>query len=295
MAGGYVEAMGMRLLGGRNIDRRDIERGEPIAVVNQALVNAYFPNQNPIGERVASALGLTGDLENPPNPAWLTIVGVVSNTPVMALAEANPLPILYMPMSIAGGPDIPANAMLGPNVATMSYVVRSATSPLASLRDVRNAIDIVDRNVAIAQMETLENILDRGSAQMTFTMVLLTIAASVALLLGVIGIYGVVSYIVKQRTAEIGIRLALGAEPRSLMRMIVVQSSIVMLVGITFGIAAALAGGRFIESLLYDVSPRDPVVFAATTLILLGVAVLACWLPARRAARLNPIEVLHMD
>ena len=301
VSGGYIQAMGMRLLRGRGIDRSDVDRREPIVIVNQAFADSFFPGQDPIGERVRSnapprstADGAGGSTPDG-GPPWLTIVGVVSNSPVWTLGEAHPTSMLYMPMSIAGGPDIPANAMLGPNVATMSYVVRSATSPLASLRDVRNAIDIVDRNVAIAQMETLENILDRGSAQMTFTMVLLTIAASVALLLGVIGIYGVVSYIVKQRTAEIGIRLALGAEPRSLMRMIVVQSSIVTLVGITFGLAAALAGGRFIESLLYDVSPRDPAVFAATTLILLGVAVLACWLPARRAARLNPIEVLHMD
>ena len=144
-------------------------------------------------------------------------------------------------------------------------------------------------------MQTLQDRLDRASAQLTFTMVLLTIAAGVALMLGVIGIYGVVSYIVSQRTAEIGIRLALGAEPRSVAGMIVRQGGLVTLAGITAGLAAALAGGRLIESLLYDVSPRDPAVFAATTLTLLGVAVLACWLPARRAARLNLVEVLRTD
>jgi len=293
VAGGYVEAIGVRLLSGRGIERGDVDRGERIALVNQAFADTIFPNENPIGQRVRS--------NAPPGPTpadappWLTIVGIVSNTPVSALAEARRTPLLYMPMSIAGGPDIPAIAMLGPNIATMSYIVRSTPPFMTSLRDVRRAIDMVDPNLALAQTQTLEEILDRGSAQMSFTMVLLTIAATVALMLGLIGIYGVVSYIVSQRTAEIGIRLALGAEPRTLMRMIVVQNGTVTVIGVTVGIVAALAGGRMIESLLYDVNARDPVVFAATALTLLGTAVLACWLPARRAARLNPIAILRMD
>ena len=137
--------------------------------------------------------------------------------------------------------------------------------------------------------------LDRASAQMAFTMVLLAIAAGVALMLGVIGIYGVMSYIVSQRTGEIGVRLALGAEPGSVAGMIVRQGGLVALAGIAVGLAAASAGGRLIESLLYGVSPRDPAVFAATTLTLLGVALLACWLPARRAARLSPLEALRTE
>jgi len=293
VAGGYVEAMGMRLLRGRSIERSDVDRSERVALINQAFADTFFPNDDPIGRRVRS--------NAPPRPApdgappWLTIVGVVSNTPVSELAEARRTALLYMPMSIAGGPDIPAIAMLGPNIATMTYVVRSTPPLTTSLREVRRAVDMVDPNLALAQTQTLEEILDRGSAQMSFTVVLSTIAASVALILGVIGIYGVVSYIVSQRTTEIGIRLALGAEPRTLMRMIVVQSGRVTVVGIVLGVVVALAASRMIESLLYDVNPRDPAVFAATALTLLGIAVLACWLPARRAARLNPIEVLRMD
>ena len=293
VAGGYVEAMGMRLLRGRGIERGDVERGERVAIVNQAFVDMFFPNDDPIGHRVRSNAppGPTPD----DVPPWLEIVGVVSNTPVDALAEARRTALLYMPMSIAGGPDIPALRMLGPNIATMSYIVRSTPPAMISLRDVRRAIDMVDRNLAIAQTQTLEEIVVRGSAQMSFTMILMTIAASVALMLGVIGIYGVVSYIVSQRTAEIGIRLALGAQPRTLMRMIIVQSGSVTVVGIILGVVAALAGGRLIESLLFDVNPRDPAVFAATAVTLLVIAVLACWLPARRASRLNPIEVLRMN
>jgi ABC-type antimicrobial peptide transport system permease subunit len=200
-----------------------------------------------------------------------------------------------MPMSIAGGPGIPTSALVGPDISVMTYVVRSATAPLALVPSVRRTIDAIDKNLALAQVRTLQDVLDRASAQMAFTMVLLAIAAGVALTLGVIGIYAVMSYIVSQRTGEIGVRLALGAEPRSVARMIVRQGGFVALGGITIGLAAAFAGSRLIESLLYGVSPRDPAVFAATTLTLLGVALLACWLPARRAARLSPLEALRTE
>jgi ABC-type antimicrobial peptide transport system permease subunit len=117
----------------------------------------------------------------------------------------------------------------------------------------------------------------------------------VSLTLGVIGIYGAMSYIVTQRTGEIGVRLALGADPGNVARMIVGQGGIVALAGITVGLATALASGRLIESLLYGVSPRDPAVFAATTAVLVGVVLLACWLPARRAARLSPLDALRTE
>ena len=173
--------------------------------------------------------------------------------------------------------------------------MRSATPPTALLPSVRRAIDGVDRNLAIAQARTLEETLDRASAQMAFTMVLLAIAASVTLALGVIGIYGVMSYVVSQRTGEIGIRMALGAEPRSVGAMIVRQGATVALGGAVVGLGVALAGGRAIESLLYGVGPRDPGVIATTTLILMSVALFACWIPARRAARLSPLDALRTD
>jgi len=160
---------------------------------------------------------------------------------------------------------------------------------------VRRATNSVDPQLALAQVRTLQDVLDRASAQMAFTMVLLAIAASVALVLGVIGIYGVMSYVVTQRTGEIGVRLALGAEPATVSRMIVRQGGLVTGAGIAIGLATALAGSRLIESLLYGGSSRDPRVLAITTVTLLAVALFACWLPARRAARLNPLEALRAD
>jgi len=294
VAGGYFEAMGMRLLGGRRITRDDVERSLPVVVVNEALAKRVFPNQNPLGQYVSSNAP-PARAEGAPGPTPLEIVGVVSNTPSRSLAEPDAASQLYMPMSIAGGPGIPPTALLGPDVALMAFVVRSSTPPSALLPSVRGAVSLVDPKLALALVTTLQAMVDSASAQMAFTMVLLAVAAGVALMLGVIGIYGVMSYIVSQRTAEIGVRLALGAEPRSVAAMILRQGGAVAVAGAVVGLVAAFAGSRLIASLLFGISPHDPAVFAATTVLLLIVVALACWLPARSAARLSPVEALRAD
>jgi putative ABC transport system permease protein len=284
VAGGFFETTGTRVVRGRSIDRRDVDRREAVAVVDETLVKIAFPNQDPIGQRIrmgnpsfASAFG------------WLTIVGVVGNTPTRALAEPTPVPKMYMPL-------IGARIMnIVPPLGAMSYVLRSTVPPQNLTAAARRAVTKVDPKLAIAQVVTLQDILDLASAQMAFTMVLLAIAAAVALLLGVVGIYGAMSYIVSQRTGEIGIRLALGAVPGSVARMIVRQGGLVALAGITVGLGSAFAGSRLIQSLLYGVSPRDPGVFAGTTVLLIAVVLLACWLPARRAARLSPLDALRAE
>ncbi|HLG54830.1 MAG TPA: ABC transporter permease [Vicinamibacterales bacterium] len=277
---GYFEAIGMRVQRGRGIDRDDVERRRLVVVVNQALVDAYFPGQDPIGQRVTSGS----------DDVWGTIVGVASNTPTAALNESSRAPKLYMPMSVTG-PD----GLGGPNPANVSYIVRSATPPLGLLQSVRRAIGSVDPDLAVAQPRTLQDIFDRASAQMAFTMVLLAIAAVVALTLGVVGIYGAMSYIVSQRAGEIGVRVALGAKPSNVAGMIVWQGGIVAVVGIGIGLGVALGTSRFIESLLFDVSPSDPAIFAAIVALLFGISLLACWLPARRASRLNPVDALRAN
>jgi predicted lysophospholipase L1 biosynthesis ABC-type transport system permease subunit len=275
----------MRVLRGRGIDRGDVDREEPLVVLNQALVNMAFPGQDPIGQRVR----LGNPLLARGTPDWLTVAGVVANTPIRGLAEAAPFPQLYMPIFAS------RNVNLAPRLDAMSYVIRTSVTPESLVDSVRRAVGEVDANLALAQVRTLQDILDRAAAQMAFTLVLLATAAGVSLMLGVIGIYGAMSYVVSQRTGEIGIRLAIGAEPGSVARMIVWQGGVVALVGITVGLASASAGSRLIQSLLYGVSPRDPGVFAGTTLLLLGVVLLACWLPARRAARLSPLDALRTE
>jgi putative ABC transport system permease protein len=292
VAADYFSAVGMRLHEGRTLTRDDIDRREPVVVVNEALAKTFLPGEDPIGKRLASNLAPAKPGEVPVLQ-WLTIVGVVSNTPIGALGEPFTVPHLFMPMSIAGGPDIPR--LVGPSVDVMSYVVRSTTPPLGLVTPIRQAIAAVDPTVPVSQVRLLQDLVDRATAQMSFMMVLLVIAASVALTIGLIGIYGVMSYIVTQRTAEIGVRLALGAAPGAVAAMIVRQGGVVAIAGIAVGLVAALAGSRAIETLLYDVSPRDPAVFAATTMALLGVALLACWLPARRAANLSPVDALRAE
>src|SRR5262249_20326366 len=177
----------------------------------------------------------------------------------------------------------------------LTYVLRTTTPPDTLVPAVRRAIQQIDPNLPIVQVRTLQDTLDRASAYAAFTMVLLAVAAAAALLLGAIGIYGVMSYIVSQRRAGTGLALAPGPEPRRVVGMIVRQGGIVTLIGIVTGVATALAATRALGSLLYDVSERDPGVFMTTTVTLAAIALIACWLPARRAARLNPIDTLRAD
>jgi predicted permease len=285
VTGDYFSVMGMPILQGRGIERSDVDREEPIVVVNSALARMVFPDQDPIGRRIR--------LGNPSlssgAPEWLTIAGVVANTPTFALSENAPFPQLFMPMFSSRAVN------MAPRLNTIGYVVRTAQAPVALTEPVRRAIAQIDPDLALAQVRTLRDILDRSTAQMAFTMVLLVVAATVALVLGVVGIYGVMSYVVTQRTGEIGVRLALGETPSSVAAAIVRQGGIVTLAGIVVGLLAALAASRVIESLLFGVSPRDPEVFVVTTVLLLGIALLACWLPARRGARLSPLEALRTE
>jgi len=283
--GGYFDTMQTRVLRGRGIGSSDVDREEPVAVVNQALVNLAFGGRDPIGQRVR----LGNPSLAPGRPEWLTITGVVANTPIFGLAEANPFPQLYMPIFAS------RNVNMAPRLDAMSYVVRTMATPASLAQPVRLAIDKVDPKLALDQVRTLQDILDRAASQMAFAMVLLAIAGGVSMTLGIVGVYGAMSYIVAQRTGEIGVRLALGAEPRDIARMIVRQGGFVAIAGIAVGLASSLAGGRLMQSLLYGVTSRDPVVLSETAAILLCVVLAACWLPARRGARLSPLEALRSE
>jgi predicted permease len=294
VSGGFFETVGIRLRRGRTITREDIDHRQPVAVINDALANRLFPGEDPLGRYLLSAAP-PAQPGGPPAPVPLQIIGIVADTVTRTLTETERASQIYMPMSIAGGPDIPPSALVGPDVSSMYFVLRTAVEPAGLSTSIRRAVDVIDPKLAIAQTRTLQSLLDRASAQMAFTMVLIAIAACVALALGIVGIYGVMSYIVSQRKAEIGVRLALGAEPSAIAAMILRQGAAVTAAGALVGLVAAFAGSRVIESLLYGIGPRDPVVFVTTTAVLVLVAVLACWLPARHAARLSPLEALRTD
>ena len=291
VAGDYMTTMGMRLLRGRRIERGDVERNEPAVVVNQAFVDAYMAKEDPLGRRIGFGLAGSSGFRS----IALTIVGVVANTPTNTLTEAPVLKVFMPMLSNDDGRFGPATLQMGPPIDAMSYVVRTTTTPESMVGDVRRAVNSVDGNLALAQVRTLQDLLDAAAAQTAFTMVLLVIAAASALLLGMVGIYGVMSYVVSQRTGEIGVRLALGASPSNVAAMIGRQGALVSIAGAAAGLAVAFAGTRLIESLLYGVSAREPVVFASMTVLLVTVALVACWLPARRAARLSPLDALRSE
>jgi len=179
-------------------------------------------------------------------------------------------------------------------VATTSYVVRTA-NPMSLVGPVRRAVAAVDSSAAVAQVRTTGEILDRASAQMAFTMILLAIAAAVALLLGIVGIYGVIAYVASQRTKEIGIRIALGAATRDVTTLFLKQGVLLAGIGIAIGLAAAAATTRVMSTLLYGVGALDPVTYVSVALGLGLTAVLASYIPAARAARIHPAEALRRE
>jgi putative ABC transport system permease protein len=200
-----------------------------------------------------------------------------------------------MPLSIAGGPDIPNIAMLGPTTSAATFVVRTTVAPATLTAAVQRAVQGVDSSLAVAQVMTLQSLVDRDAAQMALTMALLVIAAAGGLAIGIIGIYGVIAYAVSQRRSEIGVRLALGASPGTVVSMIVKQGAVVALAGVAAGLALAASGSGVLGSLLFGVSPHDPLVFVGVSTLLAVVAVVACWLPARSAARISPTEALRAE
>jgi putative ABC transport system permease protein len=280
VAGSFFETMGMRVLQGRTITRRDVEDNALVAVVNDTFVRVGLANQNPIGKRVRLGPHVAAGPD-----VWFTIIGVVATTPTISLGESTPAPKMYTPMF--AGRDV------WPALDVMTYVVRTTSSPLAIAPSARAAVAAVDSTLALAQVRTLQSFLDTAMAQRAFTMVLVAIASTTAVLLGLVGVYGVMSYIVSQRKAEIGVRLALGAEPRWITHMIVGQGGIVAVVGVIIGLTIAVAGGPAIASLLYRVSPHDPAVLTTTAIALMTAALMASWLAARRAASIDPVVMLR--
>jgi predicted lysophospholipase L1 biosynthesis ABC-type transport system permease subunit len=262
--------MAIPLRQGRNLDAHDADGRTAAVVVNQALVDTYFPDEDPIGRHVRK---MAGDEEGD----WLTIVGVVGNTPTYDLQEEEPTPKLYLP---------PRSAVVTRVTSThaVTYVLHTDGSPTALIAPVRSVLAELNPNVALARAEPLSDLLDRAGARLAFTMALLVLAAAAALLLGMIGVYAVISYAVSQRTSEIGLRLAIGAQPRDVIAMIVRQSGRVVAAGVIMGIAATAGGARVLQALLFGVPWNDVATYAAAGLGLFAVSLLACWLPARRAA-----------
>jgi putative ABC transport system permease protein len=270
----YFQTMGIQLLGGRSFTPQDADGAPAVAIVNESFAKRFLPNEDPIGKRFT--FGAAND-----NSQWIRIIGVVSDTRRQGL-EA-PIRIESW-MSYAQMPS-----------SGMQIVVRTAGDPQALVGAVREAVRSLDRDLPLQRIETMEQILDKRIAQRRLNMLLLGLFATVALILAAVGIYGVTSYVVTQRTHEIGIRIALGAQIGNVMRLVVGQGMKLVLLGVGLGVIAALALTRLMAALLFGVGVTDPLTLSAAILLLLAVALLACWIPARRATKLNPMTALKCE
>ena len=279
----FFETMGNPLLVGRAITWNDIETHAPVVVVSENLAREYWGDPaKAIGKRIRQSF------ENPDR--WHEIVGVVGNEHDNGVAEKAPT-IVYWPMLVEKfwGQDLFAQR-------SMAYAIRTHRLGTPTfLEEVRSAVWSVNPNLPLANVRTLEELLEDSMARTSFTLIMLGIASAVALVLGAVGIYGVISYSVSQRTREIGVRMALGAARRDVNRLVLEEGVPLILVGLALGLAAALGLTRLMSSLLFGVSPIDPVTFALVSVTLAAIALLASYLPARRAAGLDPTEALRWE
>jgi putative ABC transport system permease protein len=270
----YFRAMGIRLVKGRYFTEADNQSAPAVAIISESFARRFFPDEDPLGKRIKNG----GPTSTRP---WLLIVGVVRDVRHLAL-EAEPRPQVYM-------------SYLQNTWTSMAVVIRSASEPASLAAAVRNAVWEVDKEQPVTDVKSMEQYFSASVARRRFNMILLAVFAGVALALAAVGIYGVMSYSVTQRTQEIGIRMALGAKQADVLKMVVRQGMIPALAGVAAGLGAGLALTRLMSSLLYGVSATDLITFAAVPLTLLGVALGACFVPARRATHVDPVIALRRE
>jgi putative ABC transport system permease protein len=274
---GFLNTVGARLVGGRNFTASDRNGTMPVAIVNEEAVKNYWPN-GAIGKRFRFGTGGTSDtIQNP----WVTVVGVVANMRRTGVDK----PVrdeAFLPFAQTAS-------------SRQLVVLRTTRDPMSFVGPVRRAVKEIDAAQPISNAQTMEQMLSGRVAQRRFSMVLVGMFAALALTLALIGAYGVTSYLVSQRTREIGIRMALGADSRRVARSIVGEGLRVAAIGVLAGLIIALFTTRLAAGLLYGVSPRDPVTLGAVVVTLLAVSAIANYLPARRAARVDPLTALRQD
>ena len=264
----YFRTMRVPVLRGRTFNETDRADGLPVVILNDAVAQRFFQNEDPIGQRIAF------DRAPDSTSTWFTIVGIVGGERQQAMDQEPSIEAFY-PYEQDGG-------------SSMSLLLRTRGEPMNALPGVESAVTALDPNLPIYGARTMEGIRSESVARERFLMTLLIGFALTALVLAVVGVYGVVAQFVRQRTQEIGVRLALGAQPGQVVRMIVARGAMLVAAGIAVGTLAALAASRALVSVLYDVAPSDPGTYAAVIAILAVTGVVTAWVPARRASRTDP-------
>jgi predicted permease len=273
VSGGFFRAMGIPLVAGRTFAESDGADATPVAIASASMARKYWPGENPIGRRLR--------FNDDPKAPWSTVVGVVGDVRQLGL-DQDPPPILYMPYQQFPLP-----------FTNISVRSTAPTGTIASL--VRAELSAIDPDLPPGDARTLEAVLDESIAQPRFRAMLLTAFALLALLLAAVGVYGLISYSVAQRTREIGIRVALGAQPRQVLGQIMREGLTLAVAGVGLGLVGALVAARVISTFLFGVQASDPLTFGSVALILLAVACLATYVPSRRALHVDPIRALRTD
>ena len=274
----YMETMGVPLLQGRNIAAGDVEKAPAVVVINASMARTYFPGENPLGKRMQ--IGATPDKDVP----YMEIVGVVGD--VLQGLDTDAKAEMYLPYR-------QADTVLP--VFQLSVVLRTSGDPRLQTAALRSAVREIDPNQPVVKIRTMEENMATSVTEPRFRTWLIGIFAALALVLAAVGIYGVMSYSVNQRTNEMGIRVTLGAQPNDVFRIVVGEGLRLALIGVGVGLIGALAATRVLRTFLYGVSAIDPVTFAVTAALLILVAVAACYFPARRATRVDPMVALRYE
>lgn len=281
---GYFSVMGVPLLRGRHFTGSDSADATKVAVINQTFARRYFPGRDPLGAVIALPDGDKPGVSNP------RIIEGVAGDIKSEMNKPVP-PTVFIPMAQADYPTDQAFQGWYPT----AILLRTAGNPLDLSRQVAHAVRDANPNLPVGHVRSMEQVLSVSLAFQRLLMTLMSLFAGLALVLAAVGIYGVLSYWVSQRTREIGIRMALGAEKVDVLRMVIGNGIKLALIGVGVGIIGALASARLISSLLFDVQATDPETFILVSLILVGIALLACWIPARRAAKVDPIVALRYE
>jgi predicted permease len=267
---------------GRLFNERDDEHGSPVVLIDSAFAHKFFPGQDPVGKHLN--VGLIGL-----QPEIVGVVGHVEHWGLGSREHDNLQAQMYLPVW-----QIPDR--FWPLLANGSeYVARTAGTPLGIVPAIRQAAHAVDGSAVVYAVRPMQEIVSNSIARQRFTMFLLSVFSALALVLSAVGIYGVISYLAGQRTHEIGVRIALGASRKDVLRMVLGEGLRMTLVGIGIGVAAALGLTRLITKLIYGVGASDPLTFGGVAVLLIGVALLACYLPARRAMQVDPIIALRYE
>ncbi len=277
----YLRAMGIRLVKGRFFTAQDTQHSPRVAVIDEAFARQQFPDQEALGQHLA------GDGKDNPDAE---IVGVVAHVKHFGLdAVERVQPQLYFPFNQAPNDMLP---FLAPR---MNLIIRTTADPLTLTAAVRRQVQAMDPNQPVYNVSTMDQTLDQSLVTQRLSMTLLAFLASLALILAAVGIYGVMSYAVTQRTHEFGIRMAIGAQPRDVFKMVIGRGMMLALIGVAFGLVGAFSLTRLMKSMLFAVEPTDPVTFAGIAALLTGVALVACYVPGRRATKVDPLVALRYE